>query len=86
MTSESVIERVAKALWKSGSDDQFPGGEMGGAYISQARAAIEAMRSPTEEMVASIGLAASIESGCIMPYEVVTLWGGLIDTALKEAE
>ena len=63
----TMIERVAQAL-----EDELPGGEN---YEALARAAIAALREPTEEMV----LAA-------FPYtdpRIKEIWQAMIDAALE---
>ncbi|KFC62764.1 hypothetical protein FF80_03331 [Devosia sp. LC5] len=66
MATESMIERVARSLLAADYPDDV-GGEMehlwwdrhGHTYFRYARAAIEAMREPTDEMLAAVRAAAS---------------------------
>lgn len=87
MESESIVERVAKALcaadgmdWDAQSDPMTSGNGDDNtiAYLHSARAAISAMREPTEEMV-SDGWLADDEGG-MKPRDC---WALMIDSALK---
>lgn len=77
LKEEDMIERVARAI-----DAVFePGGSNGahtfsGQVTLAARAAIEAMREPTEAMVTAWFTAQAAESGNAM-------WNLMIDAALK---
>lgn len=70
----SMIERVAKAI--SAAQTQTP--DMWQAFLPEARAAIEAMREPTEEMVWSH------EVPHYGPDEAREAWRAMIDAAMKE--
>lgn len=65
-----MVERVALAILKSRSEGYGP--------HTQARAAIEAMREPTEAMARAPTALADWEDSCA---EVV--WDAMIDAALK---
>lgn len=82
MESESIVERVAKALWEAYRDSipanaEIPHwedvGEYGRkTYRAYARAAISAMREPTEEMRRAASFDQTDED-----------WRAMIDAALK---
>jgi hypothetical protein len=65
--SESMIDRVARALClANGEDPDKPSGVFGvwwKSYRDEARAAIEAMREPTEEMMESAASEFTFQSG-----------------------
>ena len=54
------VERVARAIWAAEytspwpAGDGYPDNEERGLAIRQARAAIEALREPSEEMIAAL--------------------------------
>lgn len=54
--AESMIERVARAIWKStgGIAEKSPDDRVHERYLRMACAAIEAMREPTEEIVKKV--------------------------------
>ena len=66
-----MVERVARAIE----------GQMGGKSIDMARAAIEAMRDPTEEMRTALCKACSTD--CFAGCDVGSVWNVGIDEALK---
>lgn len=75
-----MVERVARAIALAGGTEfdklpasHGPGFGMRQMYLSMARAAIEAMREPTEAMIA-----AGDEQSCQETYR------RMIDAALKE--
>lgn len=88
--AESMVERVAKAIAKSYDTEC---GELGltmepatSTYL--ARAAIAAMREPTEEMVneaMALGTDYEIEPGVPVTWPPAgkTLWQAMIDAALS---
>jgi len=52
--AESLVERVARAMAQENDHhDEFEIGDFRDAYMDMARAAIEAMREPTDAMVDS---------------------------------
>lgn len=67
--TNTMIERVAKALEKNLEGKEFS------SFEDAARAAIEAMREPTETM---------LEEGPPYPYMDNIIWGMMIDAALSE--
>lgn len=76
----TMIERVAKAL----ADEYFgvgwydrQGDEFRRRWAFMARAAIEALREPTEAM---------LDEGPPEPYMEKHVWARMIDAALKEHE
>jgi hypothetical protein len=81
-----MIERVARALfaveWDSKSSDPWEGAyaDEREAWLQSARAAIEAMRDPTDAMK---------DAGDLPTYQWVddvasNVWGRMIDAALSE--
>lgn len=68
----NMVERVALAI--SGSDDPV---NILGIHRVRARAAIEAMREPTQEMVESG------DAKCGVFKHGSSTWRAMIDTALK---
>ena len=77
--SEDMVERVAEAIDAAMSD--AAGFERERA-IAGARAAIEAMREPTEEMAiaGAIGIGGHMPS----PLDAADAWRAMIDAALQE--
>ena len=67
----NMIDKIARAMAKQQGEAVF-----WVSYIEMAKAAIEAMREPTEEMK-------NIETGSIH-YTQVELWNEFINAALKE--
>lgn len=83
-----MIERVARALAKSdGVDPDYRKCGIGipkwERYVGEARAAIEAMREPTQEMLfdGQINLGAG---GELDNENLKEVWGLMIDAALNE--
>ena len=82
----SMIERVARAIcWANGMDpDLTLGGDgknfLWREYVSQARAAIEAMREPTKAMTES----GAYGSGEDSENAALGAWGAMIAAALSE--
>lgn len=79
----NMIERVAKALSIadgnhpdacSNDEDEIPYWTL---YVKMARAAIEAMREPTEEMA---------NAGAKVAFMSADLWAAMIDAALSTTE
>lgn len=72
-----MIERVAKALRDSH-------GRTGHSFEDDARAAMEAMRSPTPQMLDS-GAEAHAGRGYVTATSIDYLWEAMIDAALSDA-
>jgi hypothetical protein len=74
-----MVERVAAALRKLPiRDSKNPGSELDHLRLREAaRAAIEAMREPTKEMIDACDINIPTEG------EIVGVWGSMIDEALK---
>lgn len=72
-----MVERVAKAMAKADADN--PAWKM---YVREARAALEALREPTVEML----VAAQEEWMCVRAAEERGdfIWRAMIDAALSE--
>lgn len=79
--AESMIERVARAICEADME-AFDGMEE--LYLAQARAAIEAMREPTEAMTFAGMRAAEKVGGAISSTEVNSVLTAFIDAALNE--
>jgi len=81
-----MIDKVAEALWKKriGNsldiewDNLFPRTKQ--MYIDEAKAAIEAMREPTEKMYKAASYILTAQSGVYGPDDI---WASMIDEALK---
>lgn len=74
----SMIEKVARAISLSQTQTET----MWQAFLPEARAAIEAMREPTEAMIES---AIPIVPDCGSPHNYPEpIWQEVIDAALKE--
>lgn len=76
-----MIERVARAICKADGQDPDHEGELTDegtfqwqSYVTDARAAIEAMREPTKAMIAA----------CYPDEDAGLIWRDMIDAALKE--
>jgi hypothetical protein len=90
----SMIENVARAIRAEtsgipddGSSIEGDGEHYVGLYTDVARAAIEAMREPTKEMLALHKKMAGNELCWDADEETVArTWGALIDAALVSAE
>jgi hypothetical protein len=76
MSEDSMIERVARALSEAGAASDWD------HAAAAARAAIEAMREPTEAMVDAASAAAQKPTGWHMVYR--NIYRAMIDTALKD--
>jgi hypothetical protein len=81
---DSMIERVARAIYEDRNGAGCVpwarrGGEIQRPYLSDARAAIVAMREPTKGMVSSG------QSKCDDYLDSVECWITMIDAALKES-
>lgn len=81
MAEQSMVERVAKALFESAVDDRqwanadiyaYKDTSLRELYLAKARAAIDAMREPTAEMIGAM-------EDSYQPDEV---WRAMIDAAL----
>lgn len=83
MAEVSMVERVARAICKlrHGPKSFESHGMMRAACMADARAAIAAMREPTEAMCE--GGAASAEFRCIHADDTPSVWRGMIDAALE---
>lgn len=91
-----MIERVARALCvANGEDPDKPSGAFGvwwKSYRDEARAAIEAMREPTESMVSKGTRAVTLaknaahgpEPSAVLKGGTVLAWQIMIDAALSE--
>ena len=69
-----MIERVAKAILKAYSEDPWEdlNKHWREVYTTEARAAIEAMRKPTEAMILNSNT-----------HSCLSIWQSMIDEALK---
>lgn len=88
----TLIEKVARALaahsWELGGNDHSKEPFVNRRwphYVGQARAAIEAMREPTNKMVDEeggeyINLGRADDAS----YQPRLIWQGMVDTALSE--
>ena len=74
--SESMVERVGRAIANADMEDYM---EFFQRYDAMARAAIEALREPTEAMVKS-GSAIHCQE-----YEAPIIWQDMIDAALGQS-
>lgn len=91
----NIIEKVAAALCEANlGDDPYAACTLAGAenskgweqWVDEARAAIEAMREPTEKMEAA---ADDLNPGSNLPYEPGSpkkVWQAMIDHMLAERE
>lgn len=85
-----MIERVARAIWASEytspwpDGDGYPDDEYRLVARKQARAAIEAMREPTDAMKAVDGIHWGY--GCHVCGGLTEGWQAMIDAALSEGE
>jgi len=76
MSEPEMIQRVARAIHRKRHGD-----ERGWQSVSpEARAAIEAMREPTPEMVAGLGAAAMSRPD----LTIAEMWRAMFDAALAE--
>lgn len=80
--SESMIERVARAMWNTTEVTSWDGapGSIRRMFLNGARAAIKAMREPTDAMV-DAGL--SRDDGAD-PTNAAGVFTAMIDAALNE--
>lgn len=72
-----MIERVARAICRSDADWE---GNSWKQHVNEARAAIEAMRVPTQEMKEAVRLVGGTQA---LAYGLAA-WPTMIDAALKE--
>jgi hypothetical protein len=83
--TEWMVERVARALWVAHCDAHTDEGSQvqdHPMYIAQARAALHAMREPTEAML-SMGCIDLGSGGDLDDKNVLQIWQAMIDEALK---
>ena len=85
MPMSEMIEKVARALLMENRPDYTPKQIEHGwfQYRFDARAAIEAMREPTNEM-AEVGMEARWQSPIRDANNVREIWSAMIDAALSE--
>ncbi len=80
-----MIERVARAIapkaW-SASEDSTPQKYRRKASLAHARAAITAMREPSDEMM----MEGRIASGFVSAAGCLIIWQAAIDAAMREPE
>jgi hypothetical protein len=89
----TMIERVARAMAERSNGGDFSDGrwyaeEHRKLWRERARAAIEALREPTESMVAAVD-AAEEKVCCLAAYERLgfeNAWPAAIDAALAETD
>ncbi len=93
--TDSMIERVARAIWNTKPGAKLHPWERLGTvredYLAESRAAIEAMRTPTEAMVKEgleegrweISLGVGGEHAVMFESAPRTMWEAMIDRALK---
>jgi hypothetical protein len=81
-----MIERVARAIYEDAWGIEWPPEPAGEAdeYRRGARAAIEAMREPTEAMLSAAGTRRPRGDEVMGPDHPWALWDAMIDAALKE--
>ena len=99
--AESMVERVAKAICRQANlDDGYADnatlqasidGGMWRNHTGQARAAIEAMREPTDEMIVAGYNAADLWNASAHPMSNVIMrakatYEGMLDAALAETK
>ena len=77
----TMVERVAVAICRALGDDPDREGERLTAYDDAARAAIEAMRDPTPEMLEAGGRKGGFD-GYWVEDNTAAIWAAMIDTAL----
>lgn len=85
-----MVDRVARAMFDQDHDEGWDRGEAATKqiYLNNARAAIEAMREPTEEMVDAAHTAQRWSEGFgpdIGKVQDQLKWQAMIDVALMEA-
>lgn len=88
-TRGDMVERVARAIYERNSkrtnyvwpDDVYPA--IRNRCLRDARAAIEAMREPTEEMVNAGAVA---EGDTNLEAQARSLWEAMIDAILKDGD
>ena len=80
--SGDMVERVARAMWErchdESWDESYHSPITRQIYIDDARAAIEAMREPSEKMLAAV-------RDEYTTYETKVIWQAAIDAALSAA-
>lgn len=87
MSDESMVERVARAIW---ADQQAQGLRRGLTYDDcatslrhQARSAIQAMREPTPQMIKAAEKLWTFEGPYHCDAAAEEVWPAMIDAALK---
>lgn len=80
-----MIERVSKAIRvaKEAKEDLF-GGDEWWSYDDMSRAAIQAMREPTETMIEQAELTGR-DIGEVILFDVEPCWKAMIDAALQSS-
>jgi hypothetical protein len=75
MSADSMVERVARAIYVASGGENWDGAGawVKAAYTMRARAAIEAMRTPTPNM---------LEAGTLHPNTMAEAWHSMITAAL----
>ena len=82
--AESMVERVAKALFRASFPSMEPSpGEAMSIFGDHASAAIEAMKEPTQEMLVALGKARINTQGDI---SLEAAWRIMHDAALPSPE
>jgi hypothetical protein len=71
-----MIERVSRAI-RDAEDN------MANDWLDVARAAIEAMREPTDEMLSAAGTRRPVDDEVMGPDHPWALWDSMIDAALN---
>lgn len=92
VTTATMVEQVARALLAVDYKDQIGEGDWldmeweskSHAYIAQARAAIEAMREPSEGVLDALSEAATLEGG--PSHAGMAVWETGIDAILNETQ
>lgn len=83
----SIIERVARAIWESHRSTPWRSLDCSDKEIEYchecARAAIKAMREPTDAMCQSAMIAACTEENKGIEYAPKQGWRAMVDQALK---
>lgn len=89
--ADTMLERVAEALWRASRGRGPRWGNVSdvvraGIWYPAARAAIEAMREPTEEMRHAELRDLDTCAGFLDDYSATQVWQAMISAALGEAE
>lgn len=78
-----MVERVARALVRNGTGElvfESWDAEMQSVFLRQARAAIEAMREPTDAQLAAFTRSCDTQGQCLVKYG----YTAMIDAALSQ--